>query len=205
MGRYASYAFTDVPIKEPVTVFSSVMRAKATVALFCLVSTALFASTEAGSQTIVALGASNTAGKGVGRDQAYPAQLQAMLQTQGFNGVRVINAGINGDTPTGMLQRLGSSVPEGTKLVILNPGGNDLRACRKGGGECATEEEHRAVIEKIRDRLRARGIPVVMAKFGNKPNRDRQADGRHLTPEAHRAVAAQLLPQVTAALGGRQQ
>ncbi len=89
-----------------------------------------------------------------------------------------------------MLQRLGSSVPEGTKLVILNPGGNDLRACRKGGGECATEEEHRAVIEKIRDRLRARGIPVVMAKFGNKLDRDRQADGRHLTLEAHRAVAA---------------
>ena len=34
MGRYASYAFTDVPIKEPVTVFSSVMRAKATVVLY---------------------------------------------------------------------------------------------------------------------------------------------------------------------------
>src|SRR5580704_6743249 len=37
-----------------------------------------FAATPAGAATVVALGASNTYGKGVARDQAYPAQLEAM-------------------------------------------------------------------------------------------------------------------------------
>jgi acyl-CoA thioesterase-1 len=33
--------------------------------------------------TVVALGASNTFGKGVSRSQAYPAQLEALLRARG--------------------------------------------------------------------------------------------------------------------------
>jgi len=154
--------------------------------------------------SIVALGASNTAGKGVAVEQAYPAQVESMLRARGYS-VRVTNAGVSGDTPRGMLGRLNSAVPAGTSIVILNPGGNDLRACnrRRGGGQCATREEHAAVIGQIRSQLRARGIKVVMATFGDMPDRFRQADGRHLTPEVHRMIAARLLPQIVAALGGR--
>src|SRR5260370_18154637 len=76
--------------------------------------------------TVVALGASNTFGKGVSRSQAYPAQLEALLRTTGLNA-RVINAGINGDTTGGMLARLDRVVPKGTSVVILQPGGNDRR------------------------------------------------------------------------------
>jgi acyl-CoA thioesterase-1 len=79
-----------------------------------------------GAATIVALGASNTYGKGVARSQAYPAQLEAILRAKGAN-VRVVNAGINGDTTEGMLQRLDRIVPNGTSAVILQPGGNDRR------------------------------------------------------------------------------
>jgi acyl-CoA thioesterase-1 len=77
-----------------------------------------------GSIRIVALGASNTYGKGVSRPQAYPAQLQGLLKQRGVSAV-VSNAGINGDTTGGMLARLSSAVPAGTKVVILQPGGND--------------------------------------------------------------------------------
>src|SRR5829696_9240354 len=80
----------------------------------------------AASGTIVALGASNTYGKGVARNQAYPEQLEAILRAKGAN-VRVVNAGINGDTTEGMLQRLDRTVPNGTSAVILQPGGNDRR------------------------------------------------------------------------------
>jgi acyl-CoA thioesterase I len=76
--------------------------------------------------TVVALGASNTFGKGVSRSQAYPAQLEALLRARGLS-VRVINAGINGDTTGGMLARLDRVVPKGTNVVILQPGGNDQR------------------------------------------------------------------------------
>ena len=51
--------------------------------------------TSADAATIVALGASNTYGKGVARNQAYPAQLEAILRAKGSD-VRVVNAGING-------------------------------------------------------------------------------------------------------------
>ena len=37
----------------------------------------------ADAATIVALGASNTYGKGVARNQAYPAQLEAILRAKG--------------------------------------------------------------------------------------------------------------------------
>jgi acyl-CoA thioesterase I len=74
---------------------------------------------------IVALGASNSAGKGVGASEAFPAQLEAMLRAKGRN-MHVTNAGISGDTTSGMLARV-SGVPEGTKLVILQFGGNDAR------------------------------------------------------------------------------
>jgi acyl-CoA thioesterase-1 len=125
-----------------------------------------------------------------------------MLRAKGFD-VQVINAGVNGDTPLGMLNRISSDVPAGTRIVILNPGGNDLRGCgrRRGGGTCASPEEHAASVGQVVAALRARGIKVIMAKFGRKSASMRQADGRHLTPEAHRMVAAQLLPQVVAALG----
>ncbi|WP_091137073.1 GDSL-type esterase/lipase family protein [Microvirga guangxiensis] len=161
-------------------------------------------ATSAQTTTIVAIGASNTEGKGLSsQEQAFPAQLQAMLRANGYD-VRVINAGISGDTPQGMLGRLNSSVPAGTRVVILNPGGNDLRGCQqRRRGTCASQEEHDASVAQIRAQLRARGIPVIMARFGGLPDENRQGDRRHLTPEAHRAVAARLLPQVIAAIGGR--
>jgi acyl-CoA thioesterase I len=42
-----------------------------------------FGVVSADAATIVALGASNTYGKGVARSQAYPAQLEAILRGKG--------------------------------------------------------------------------------------------------------------------------
>ena len=70
----------------------------------------LFGGT-AQAATVVALGASNTFGKGVSPSQAYPAQLEVLLRAKGLN-VNVINAGINGDTTGGMLARLENVVPK---------------------------------------------------------------------------------------------
>src|SRR5262245_7392791 len=59
-----------------------------------------FIPAAADAATIVALGASNTFGKGVARNQAYPAQLEAILRARGHD-VRVLKPGINGDTKRG--------------------------------------------------------------------------------------------------------
>lgn len=150
---------------------------------------------------IVALGASNTEGRGRGRfnggvdrPQAFPAQLQAMLRQQGVNAI-VRNAGIAGDTTGGMLARLGKAVPKGTKLVILQPGGNDARRGVDAG-------EAAANVAEIKRRLSEQGIAVIeLDRLGRiAPSHTRDPDGQHFNAEGHRAFAEYLLPQVLQAI-----
>ena len=81
---------------------------------------------DAAALNIVAIGASNTSGLGVGAQSAYPAQLQALLRKKGIDA-NVTNAGALGDVTAGMQSRLDAAVPQGTDIVILQPGANDLR------------------------------------------------------------------------------
>lgn len=142
--------------------------------------------------TVVALGASNTYGKGVARNQAYPAQLEALLRARGLS-VRVINAGINGDTTGGMLGRMDGVVPKGTSAVILQPGGNDRR---KGSGA-----DRAGNIAEIEKRLSARGVRVIMLENQALQGLPHQPDGVHLTPEGYRMLAESLVSQVAGAVG----
>lgn len=144
------------------------------------------------SAQIVAIGGSNTEGRGVGSSESYPAQLQAMLQAKGSR-MRVANAGISGDTTTGMLARLSSAVPEGTKIVILQFGTNDFH---RGNFDPAVRKANIASIEQ---QLRAHGIRIVHADslvWAALAAGLKQPDGSHLTVEGHRRVAAQLLPSI---------
>jgi acyl-CoA thioesterase-1 len=146
---------------------------------------------------VVCLGASNTRGMGVTNEATYPAQLDAMLRAKGYRG-RVLNAGISGDTTAGMLARLDSAVPPDTRVVILQPGGNDLR--RRGAGSA----ERKANIQKILSQLGSRGIQVVMLEndmLQAVPSQYRQADGEHLTPEGYRLLASWLAPKVAPLVG----
>jgi acyl-CoA thioesterase I len=135
------------------------------------------AVTPAHAATVVALGASNTYGKGVARNQAFPAQLETILRAKGLN-VHVINAGINGDTTEGMLRRMDGVVSRGVSAVILQPGGNDRR---KGSSDRTSE---------IRSRLSARGIPVIMVPNNMLGGLPHQPDGQHLTPEGYPPASA---------------
>jgi acyl-CoA thioesterase-1 len=141
--------------------------------------------------TIVAVGASNTSGWGVGEGRAYPEQLQALLRARGVDA-QVINAGRPFDTTAGMLGRIDSAVPGGTRIAILQPGGNDLRFL-------GTREQRSANIAAMARRLRARNILVIV--FDPEIPRQYYAwDGIHLTVEGHAWIAASLLPQVMAVL-----
>jgi acyl-CoA thioesterase-1 len=153
-----------------------------------------FASAPAFAATvqIVALGASNTAGKGVGEAAAWPAQLEAMLRAKGLD-VRVRNAGISGDDTSGMLSRMGSAVPDGTTIVILDKAASNDRKRGVNTG---------ANIAAIQGRLKARHIKsFVIPGMHGWGNHQLQADGIHLTVAGHRAVAARLVPVVTAMIG----
>jgi acyl-CoA thioesterase-1 len=60
----------------------------------------MIAATSAHAATVVALGASNTYGKGVARNQAFPAQLEAILRAKGLN-VHVITPASMATPPRG--------------------------------------------------------------------------------------------------------
>jgi acyl-CoA thioesterase-1 len=152
-----------------------------------LASFGLLFAGAAQAATVVALGASNTFGKGVARAQAYPAQLEALLRAKGLNA-RVINAGINGDTTGAMLARLDRVVPKATSVVILQPGGNDRR---KSAPDRTSE---------IEARLAAMGIKVVLLPNGMLRGKPHQPDGQHLTPEGYHMLAEELVGQVAGAL-----
>jgi acyl-CoA thioesterase-1 len=102
----------------------------------------------------------------------------------------VTNAGISGDTSGGMLARLSSAVPPGTKIVILQIGGNDA------GMSLANARANRA---EIHGQLHARGIRTIEADgYVQSALRSglRQPDGIHMTAEGHRRVAEQIAASI---------
>lgn len=146
-----------------------------------------------GQTRIVALGASQVAGYGVGAAAAFPAQLEALLKANGHD-VTVLNAGISGDTSAQVLARLNSAVPAGTSIVLLGAFiVNDYRT----GINPATSRANMAMIES---RLRAKGVSIIRVNFQNLPPSSFQADRGHLNPQGHALMARRLLPQVTALL-----
>ena len=145
---------------------------------------------EAATLNIVAIGASNTSGFGVGEQNAYPAQLQALLRKKGIDA-RVTNAGVAGDVTAGMLNRLDGAVPKGTDIVILQPGANDLRFF-------GTKAARAANIAAMAQRLRARGIRVIVYDPDPIPSDWYQWDHIHFNAAAHAKIAAALAAQIAA-------
>ncbi|OJY38798.1 MAG: arylesterase [Rhizobiales bacterium 65-9] len=111
---------------------------------------------------LVALGDSLTAGYGLPANAAFPAVLQRALNEKG-RLAQIANAGVSGDTATGGLDRLDWSTPDGTDGVIVELGANDML---RGVDPAVTEK----AIDQIVNRLKARGIPVLLAGMLAAPN-----------------------------------
>jgi acyl-CoA thioesterase-1 len=153
----------------------------------------MFSSADTAGAQIVAIGASNVAGRGVSSSDAWPAQLEGMLAAKGRH-VHVTNAGISGDTNAGMLARLDSAVPQGTKVVLLDRYGGGWNARRRGMGNQSAE------LAAIEARLRSRGIRIIPMWWNAALRQYLQPDGIHFTVEGHRLVATDMLPVVMGAV-----
>lgn len=160
--------------------------------IILIAAIAYFATMHWCSAQIVALGASATEGYGLAASESFPSQLQSMLQAKG-SSTRVINAGVSGETSAQILARVNSSVPDGTRIVILSM---FMLNDRTHGVSAA---QHSANVASIRQQLAARHIRVIdatglitsAAKAGLL-----QGDRLHLTAEGNRRVAAGLLASV---------
>jgi acyl-CoA thioesterase-1 len=161
--------------------------------LVAIAATCLPSAAKAASIRIVALGASNTNGKGVGTEQAWPAVLERLLRAKGYDATVTVNA-TNGLTSSVILGNVDSAVVPGTQVVIFDLGrAND----RKRNVDPTETQANKA---QIAARIRAHGAQPIFAPYGGVP---RQQDGHHLSAEGHAQVAARLVPMVIAAAGSR--
>jgi acyl-CoA thioesterase-1 len=138
------------------------------------------------------LGDSITAGLGLAAEDALPARLQEALARRGVRAV-VRGAGVSGDTTAGGLARLDFSVTPQTRVCVVELGANDFLQSVPPG-------ETKANLIAILKRLRARGIPAVLAA-GSTPRAGGGAYGRELTAAfaaAAKAGGAALAPNILA-------
>lgn len=217
LHAYKSQSGSEIDCEPmtPIVAWTSVRPVLANLVLAFVLCCLLDGHAEA--QTIVALGDSNTAGWGVGSAYAFPSQLNSMLQQRGYRA-RIVNAGITGDTLGGMLGRLDTSVPAGTRLVIVQGGYNDVF-------QRTPPDVIIARMQGILARLHARRVPAVLCGFfdpkwdaiGRKLSAQygarfvpgstcyspshRGPDGLHMSAEGHTVVAQRLMPVVAGALG----
>ena len=73
---------------------------------------------------MVLLGTSLTAGLGLDPETAYPALLQRKADSAGY-AVRIVNAGLSGETSAGALRRAAWVLDQPASLVVLEVGAND--------------------------------------------------------------------------------
>jgi lysophospholipase L1-like esterase len=103
---------------------------------------------------MVALGHSFFATQAGPSLQGYPEQLLAALNSKGYS-IILSNAGVYGDTTDGVARRLDRAVPDGTDIVILSIGANDVR---KGASASAVTRD----VEAIISRLRAKRAQIIL-------------------------------------------
>ncbi len=111
---------------------------------------------------VVFLGDSLTAGFGLGEPQAFPAILGEKLEHEG-RPIRVVNAGVSGDTSAGGLRRLDWVLGLRPDVLVVGLGANDgLR----GQPAAAVEANLRAIIVRAREA----GVSVVLLGMRLPPN-----------------------------------
>jgi len=140
---------------------------------------------------IVALGASDAAGHGVGSAQAWPAQLESILRAKGYDVSVSVNA-VPHNTSAQVLARADAAA-SGARVVVFDTGvAND----RKQGISSSVTE---ANIAQIRAHIRANGaVPIQSA---GRTSSNKQADGEHSTVQGHAAIAAGAAAQVIRVIG----
>lgn len=111
---------------------------------------------------LLMLGDSITAGYGLAAQEALPARLEALLRESGA-AAQVIAAGVSGDTTAGGKSRLDWALADQPQAVIVALGGND-------GLRGVPPSDTYANLKDILERLKARGLPVLLAGMLAPPN-----------------------------------
>lgn len=157
-------------------------------------------SNSTGPPTAVFLGTSLTAGYGLGDPaDAYPARLQRRADSLGM-AVRVVNAGVSGETSAGALRRVDWVLRGRVDAFVLETGAND-------GLRGLDVDSTRANIEAIVRRVRAvrPGARVLLVQMEAPPNLGAEYTRRfrEMYPAVARSTGVALLPFLLEDVAGR--
>lgn len=179
-------------------------------------------SAETPDLKVVVLGDSIAAGLGLAEFEAFPAIAEELLIRAGHS-VRVVNAGVSGDTSAGGLRRIEWILQQNPDLVVVELGSNDalrgqplesietnlrgiVREVHAAGAKVLLlgmdvptnygpdyGEGFAALYESIAADEEVHLVPGFMREVGIDPNL-MQADGLHPTAEGQRKLAEQVFP-----------
>ncbi|HKK27551.1 MAG TPA: arylesterase, partial [Gemmatimonadota bacterium] len=139
---------------------------------------------------VLFLGNSLTAGLGLGPDRAYPALIQARIDSAGLP-FRAVNAGVSGATSADGVRQVGAWMDLPVAVLVLELGANDML---RGQDLAATRRNLQAIIDTVRARRPA--ARVVIAGMRAPPNlgSDYAERFRAIFPAVARANGAALVP-----------
>ncbi len=173
---------------------------------------------------VVFLGDSLTAGLGVAEAEAFPERVRLGLAAEGVD-VRVVNAGISGDTTAGGLARLDWLLRQRPDVLVVGLGANDglrglelaeteanLRAIIEGASAAGARvlllgmmlppnygpdytRGFREIYPRLARELDVSLVPFLLTGVAGIPELN-QADGIHPTAEGHRRMAGNVLPEL---------
>lgn len=156
------------------------------------------AAAETDAPAVLFLGTSLTAGMGVDPDSAYPALVQARIDSAGLP-FRVVNAGSSGETSAGALRRLEWLLRQPFDVMVLETGANDMLRGTDPGST-------RANLQRIVDRVRAERpeARIVLVGMMAPPNLGRAyaEEFRTLYPELAEENGILLVPFLLEGVGG---
>jgi acyl-CoA thioesterase-1 len=172
--------------------------------------------------TIAVLGDSLAAGYNLPESESFPAVAEELLRERGHD-VRVLNAGVSGDTTAGGLNRLDWILQQAPQILVVELGGNDalrgqpldnieanlrqiVRRARHQGAQVLLlgmdlptnygpeyGQGFAAIFEHVARDEGATLVPGFVREVGLDPNL-LQPDGLHPTAEGQRRLATSLVP-----------
>lgn len=151
------------------------------------------------TRTVLFYGDSLTAGYGIDREQAFPALIQARIDSLGWD-YEVFNAGLSGETSAGGLRRIDWILRQKVDVFVLELGAND-------GLRGIDLKDTRSNLQGIVDRVKAKYPDVVLVVVGMQmpPNLGPEytAEFKGLYSSLAEQNGAALIPFLLAGVGDR--
>ena len=145
---------------------------------------------------VVFLGDSLTAGYGLPADESFPARVATLLKGEG-KPIRIVNAGVSGDTTSGGLARLEWLLRQKPAVIVVSLGAND-------GLRGLPLETTKAHLAEIIDRAKAGGARVLLVGLKLPPSYGEEYTARFeaIYPALAREKSVRLVPFLLEGVGG---